>query len=189
MDETLTEEERVKAMFEHSEQFWQATEKVMQHQRPVFRPRPQNFQQPKTQYQGRGQQAYDDMPVRPPPAGYICYRCGQRGHYISFCPTLGDSEFDKKPLLKRTTGIPKMFLRTVDKSEASGGVMVTESGEFVVARPNEVEWNRFEKRRKVERDVPDHLKCGICDRLFEDPVTVPCCKKVYCDECECLYCL
>jgi protein MPE1 len=47
-------------------------------------------------------------------------------------------EYDKKPRLKRTTGIPKMFLKSVEnKDSESGALMITETGEFVVARPNE----------------------------------------------------
>ena len=27
--------------------------------------------------------------MRPPPPNYICYRCGQKGHWIKLCPTNG----------------------------------------------------------------------------------------------------
>ena len=40
-----------------------------------------------------------------------------KGHFIGVCPTLGDENFDK-PKLKRTTGIPKTFLKTVDQRDA-----------------------------------------------------------------------
>ena len=27
--------------------------------------------------------------MRPPPPNYICHRCGQKGHWIKYCPTNG----------------------------------------------------------------------------------------------------
>lgn len=76
---------------------------------------------------------------KPPPSGYICYRCGQKGHWIQDCPTNSDRAFDDRPRIKRTTGIPKSFLQTVEGpgNEASpSGVMVTAEGGFVIARPD-----------------------------------------------------
>ena len=40
---------------------------------------------------------------RPPPIGYTCFRCGEKGHYINVCPTLGNKEYDNKPKIKRAT--------------------------------------------------------------------------------------
>ncbi|KAJ3245937.1 hypothetical protein HK104_007928, partial [Borealophlyctis nickersoniae] len=58
-------------------------------------------------------------------------------HFINACPTIGNKDYDR-PKLKRTTGIPKIFLKVVDdKQAAGGGVMVTQNGELVVAQPNE----------------------------------------------------
>ncbi len=95
----------------------------------------------------------------PPPPGYICYRCLGKGkdvqhssgcitvaqhinactridHFINDCPTNGNAEFDK-PKLKRTTGIPKAFLVKVEQTERDrGNVMVTTTGDLVVAAPN-----------------------------------------------------
>jgi E3 ubiquitin-protein ligase RBBP6 len=31
-----------------------------------------------------------------PPAHYICHRCHQPGHYIKFCPTNGNPEYERK---------------------------------------------------------------------------------------------
>ena len=27
--------------------------------------------------------------IRIPPPNYVCFRCGQRGHWLRFCPTQG----------------------------------------------------------------------------------------------------
>ena len=97
------------------------------------------------------------MAHKPPPIGYICYRCGQKGpflcfifsdpsahdpaapgHWIQDCPTNDDRAYDDRPKIKRTTGIPKSFLTTVEGPGENGqlGVMVTAEGGFVVARPD-----------------------------------------------------
>jgi protein MPE1 len=50
---------------------------------------------------------------------------------------MGNKDYDNRPKLKKTTGIPKMFLKTVENKDASGGLMVSQTGEIVVAQPNE----------------------------------------------------
>jgi len=90
---------------------------------------------------------------RPVPPGYICYRCGQKGrwsaifeavsyswvgHWIQDCPTNNDPEYDKKRI-KRTTGIPRSFLKSVEPTEGAPlaqGVMVTPDGGYVIAQPD-----------------------------------------------------
>ncbi|OUM67129.1 hypothetical protein PIROE2DRAFT_22055, partial [Piromyces sp. E2] len=107
------------------------------------------------------------------------------------CPTLGDKEFDR-PKLKRTTGIPKCFLKAVDTKQASeGGVMVTQNGELVVVQPNEQEWKKMTSKVGTvfgediynSVPVPDDLRCPLCEKLFKDAVSIPCCGESYCDEC------
>jgi protein MPE1 len=61
------------------------------------------------------------------------------GHWIQDCPTNNDREFDNKPRIKRTTGIPRSFLKAVEnpnKGEIAQGVMVTPEGGYVVAQPD-----------------------------------------------------
>ena len=62
-----------------------------------------------------------------------------RGHWIQDCPTNNDREFDNKPRIKRTTGIPRSFLKAVDNPSGARigqGVMVTPEGGYVVAQPD-----------------------------------------------------
>ena len=98
---------------------------------------------------------------RPLPASYVCYRCGQKGsaaslssapsystscrffsslgHWIQDCPTNNDREWDNKPRIKRTTGIPRSFLKTVEQptdGSLAQGVMVTPEGGYVIAQPD-----------------------------------------------------
>lgn len=62
------------------------------------------------------------------------------GHWIQDCPTNSDPDYRNKPRIKRTTGIPKSFLQTVEGPAADGenqaGLMVTADGNFVIARPD-----------------------------------------------------
>lgn len=99
-------------------------------------------------------------PDKPVPPNYICYRCGQAGelcltpsivhstpiltfrlgHWIQDCPTNDKPEWDNKPRMKRTTGIPKSFLQTVEGPSKDGenqaGLMISSDGGFVIAKPD-----------------------------------------------------
>ncbi|KAJ1337085.1 hypothetical protein BSLG_006845 [Batrachochytrium salamandrivorans] len=176
-------EDKISLMFKQEADQWRETQDRMAVQRPVFRP-----------MLGRGRGAFIP-PVgeqRPPPSGYICYRCGQKGHYINMCPTIGDKEFDNRPKLKRTTGIPKMFLKTIEIKDPSSGIMVTQTGEFVVATPNDEAWVRQAAQRRTHVGAGDvyemapvlaGFECRICEKLLRDAVTTSCCGSNFCDEC------
>lgn len=133
-------------------------------------------------------------PTKPPPPGYICYRCGQKGHWIQACPTNENPDWENKPRFKRTTGIPKSFLKAVEQPAngdgAQQGVMITSDGSFVMVQPDTQTWKQTTKARALtEADIRDgatasgELSCPICSRLLRDAVRTPCCKTVYCEEC------
>lgn len=97
------------------------------------------------------------------------------GHWIQACPTNENPEFEGKPRFKRTTGIPKSFLKTVEKPEngpvdefgldagaasgsgsGSGGglgtdgtVMITGDGSFVTVQPDRQTWKRTTKPKPL----------------------------------------
>jgi len=72
-----------------------------------------------------------------PPGNYICHRCGKPGHYIQFCPTNNDPNFNT-PRVKKPTGIPRSFLVPVSESEAGQtGIMMLPGGGFAKMAPNE----------------------------------------------------
>ncbi|KAG0280112.1 E3 ubiquitin-protein ligase rbbp6 [Linnemannia exigua] len=135
-----------------------------------------------------------DQQQRPPPNTYVCYRCGKKGeHWIQFCPTNNDKSFE--PIgIKKTTGIPKSFLKTVggDTLQSKKGVMVTQDGNLVVATTNDYEWKKFHEKSKgtLTSDeayntapIPDDMKCPICHLLLKNAVKAPCCGTNFCDEC------
>jgi protein MPE1 len=109
--------------------------------------------------------------------------------------------------VKRTTGIPKAFLKTVEKpvafnsdgltddSKQASGVMMTAEGEYVIAEPDKASWDLFQAKAKAaqeqqkaaasgSQELRDRgLECPIDKRMFVDPVKTPCCGKTYCNDC------
>ena len=139
------------------------------------------------------------VPDKPPPQGYICHRCGEKGHWIQACPTNDDPNFDNKPRIKRTTGIPKTFLKRAEKpvfdedgEGKTNGVMVDADGEYVIVEPDSKSWATYQaKTIASEGDIyslplPTEHKdweCQICGKLVKDATRTPCCKKLFCDNC------
>jgi protein MPE1 len=120
--------DEISNLFKATDESWDVQQRSLATHRPVYRP--QVAKPGGGGYAGRPAKEGED-------AGYICFRCGKSGHYLNMCPTNGDVAFDG-PRLKKTTGIPKMFLKTVKREDAEGkNVMVTADGDLVVAQPNE----------------------------------------------------
>ncbi|KAH8847614.1 hypothetical protein MCOR27_004459 [Pyricularia oryzae] len=196
MSNAVTEEERLAAMFQAQSEQWTAQQEELSHQTPIYNGKPGVGKRPA------------NVPDHEPPNGYICYRCGEKGHWIQLCPTNDNPEFDNRPRVKRTTGIPKSFLKTVDKATVLGqagvdgeegkvpsGVMVNADGDFVIAQPDKAAWEKFQARTKVsaaaqkvavqdEKELQDRgLECPMDKRLFNEPMKTPCCEKTYCNDC------
>ncbi|KAI9787536.1 MAG: hypothetical protein M1839_000066 [Geoglossum umbratile] len=196
--EAQTEEEKIAAMFKAGAEQWDKQQQELANATPVhrggaFKGKPQNMA---------------NVPNHPPPTGYICYRCGEKGHWIQLCPTNSDPTFDGRPRVKRTTGIPRSFLKTIDKPAAlsvdgssdntghqPSGVMVNADGDFVIAEPDKASWEQYQAKAKVSaaaekvaaagsKDLQDRgLECSIDKRLFVEPMKTPCCGRVYCSDC------
>ncbi|KAG0365662.1 E3 ubiquitin-protein ligase rbbp6 [Gamsiella multidivaricata] len=205
----MTEEERMKFVFEQSASYWDKTQEGMASApyRPlakfqgVVRNPPPGGQKPGGSGGPSGGPSagpYQRQPMeqqqRPPPNTYVCYRCGKKGeHWIQFCPTNNDKSFE--PIgIKKTTGIPRSFLKTVesDSLQSKKGVMVTQDGNLVVATTNDYEWKKFHEKSKAAltseeayatAPVPDDMKCSICSMLLKSAVRAPCCGTNFCDEC------
>ncbi|KAJ8121480.1 hypothetical protein O1611_g10092 [Lasiodiplodia mahajangana] len=192
MSTALTEEEKMMAMFQAESDQWTAQQEEMSHKTAVYKP---------------GTKKPANVPDHEPPNGYICYRCGQKGHWIQLCPTNDNPDFDNRPRVKRTTGIPRSFLKTVDKSalqqtgadgeevKPPSGLMVNADGEFVIAEPDKASWEQFQAKTKSsaaaqkaasaeDKELEEKgLLCSIDNRMFIDPMKTPCCEKTYCNDC------
>lgn len=138
-----------------------------------------------------------NAPAHDPPPGYVCYRCQQKGHWIQLCPTNNDPNFVPAARVKRTTGIPKSFLRTVEKPDDGDmeGAWMSNDGTWVRVVTDTKAWDRFQEKTKVIKEQAAKveaanqelrergLECPIDERLFIDPVKTPCCGKTYCHRC------
>ena len=190
------EDAAIRAMLAATSADWQQTQDRMANARPVFR---------------TGQaRPTGPVPDRPPPQGYICYRCGEKGHWIQACPTNGDETFDNRKRIKRTTGIPRSQLQKIDPASAlvngdgtgggdgddgqAGGHMVNADGESVMFVPDAASWETFKQkteqsalaRRKEKMPLPEgyeDIECTICGEVAKQAVRVPCCDKLACEEC------
>jgi len=150
-------------------------------------------------YNGRPRKAPAPVPAKPVPSGYVCHRCSVSGHWIQACPTLSNPDFENKPRLKRTTGIPKSFLKKTDKTtsesdedEQHNGVMLDGDGEYVVAQPDTKSWDAYQAKRSAASPQGDassasgrhqDWSCQICGNWSKNATRTPCCKKVYCNWC------
>ncbi|PWN45273.1 DWNN-domain-containing protein [Ceraceosorus guamensis] len=190
------EARNIAAMFQASTEAWDETQERMQH--ATYRERggaPRRGGPPRAFTSANS--SHIAGPDRPPPIGYICFRCGTKGHWIHDCPTNNDREWDNKPRFKRTTGIPRSMLRKVEVPEgasaAEGGAvpMVTADGDYVIAQVDNATWERARAQRKplgrsdVFSSVPQDasLACPICSKLLKRAVKTPCCSTRYCEDC------
>ncbi|KAF8865100.1 DWNN-domain-containing protein [Acephala macrosclerotiorum] len=184
---SMTEEQRLAAMFQAQSEQWNDQLQEM-------------GKQAKVPHSGFHKKSSGDEP----PSSYICYRCGQKGHWIKECPTNNDPNWNPVRL-KRTTGIPRSFLKTVDKPEILNGdgddtklppgVMVNAEGQFVIAEPDKASWEKFQAKTKSsaaaaqaaalgDKELQDRgLECSLDKRIFIDPMKTPCCEKTYCNDC------
>ncbi|KAJ3089034.1 E3 ubiquitin-protein ligase rbbp6 [Quaeritorhiza haematococci] len=194
--ENMTEEERIQAMFKQTEEHWASQEKMLASLSTG----------PFTELVGSEAGSEAAFMVEADIKVVVVMEAGRMTEAISnsdskdpqdhphldIYATVAVKKYDG-PRLKRTTGIPKIFLKVVDdKSNAGGNVMVTQNGELVVARPNDQAWAQVTKGAKYSMGfgslvdqipVPEDLKCGICQRLCQDADQVPCCKAIFCDTC------
>ncbi|KAI7875959.1 DWNN-domain-containing protein [Lichtheimia hyalospora FSU 10163] len=203
-----SEEARIQAMFQQTTDQWGAMqEKLAEQQYIPYTPRGGEWRRGRGGYhhsQRDGNEGGDNQqqqPQRVPPPTYVCYRCGQKGHYINQCPTNGDKEFDKHTRIKRTTGIPRSFLKVIEEPKnavksGTGGLMVTPKGDLVVAQADSSTWDKHVAKSNLGTStagdlldlygsipVVDHLRCPICEGLFREATITPCCGATFCDEC------
>jgi len=124
VDETISEEDRIKQMFENQSNVWaQTQDELSTHKVVHYKP------------------GTEDLP----PPGYVCYRCGGKDHWIKNCPTNSDPNFEGKKI-KKTTGIPKSYMKTISKETVEfrlqnpelneSGIHTNENGDLIDAEGN-----------------------------------------------------
>ncbi|KAI5150175.1 hypothetical protein ENBRE01_1341 [Enteropsectra breve] len=118
-----------------------------------------------------------------PPENYVCFRCGNKGHFIQHCPTNNDKNFDIVKI-KRPSGIPKDFLvktQAAAETNTNTAMLVMDDG-FVTAQPQTSEWQKQGTLLKGLGKIPKHLRCSECHGLLSLPVRANC-GHLFCSEC------
>ncbi|KAB8263735.1 DWNN domain-containing protein [Aspergillus pseudonomiae] len=194
LNNAQTEEEKINALFNLQANQWKEQQQEMANATPVPL--------------GRGRGKPINVPDHPPPPGYLCYRCREKGHWIQACPTNNDPKFDGKYRVKRSTGIPRSLQTKVEKPESltidgsnedlkNTGVMVNADGDFVIAKPDKAAWELYQEKAKAsaaaaaEAAAAEYskelqargLECPIDKRMFLEPTKTPCCQRTYCNDC------
>jgi len=140
---------------------------------------------------GTVRRSFPPIQQRVPPPGYVCYRCGQPGHFIQHCPTNGDPRYDV-PKVKRALGIPRKFLqeirggKTEDIKDMKGVVRLAD-GTLAKVRPDEETFKKAVAtvdNPHIREETPSELQCPICELLLDDAVLVPCCGNSFCSQCK-----
>lgn len=117
------------------------------------------------------------------PENYVCFRCGQKGHYIQNCHTNQDKAFDILRI-RKPSGIPKDFLVPVSGESLPSNVamLVTSEGGYVKAQPQTQEWKKYRPKAKTISEIPDRLKCPSCYSLLTRPMKTNC-GHTLCEQC------
>lgn len=199
IDENISEEDRIKLMFENQSNAWAQTQDELAHHKMVYYKHTPNTKQ-------------EDQP----PPGYICYRCGKKDHWIKNCPTNNDPNFEGKKIM-RTTGIPKSYLKTISKEELEkkadslttnengdvvdregNAILITDEGEYAIALADSKTWLSYQEKlqnaqRKSKQEFEQKLIAFVeqdnkpefwdplssTKKVLEAPiVTTPCCTKL-----------
>ncbi|RJE19476.1 Retinoblastoma-binding protein [Aspergillus sclerotialis] len=194
LNNAQTEEEKINALFNLQANQWKEQQQEMANATPVSL--------------GRGRGKPVNVPDHPPPPGYLCYRCREKGHWIQACPTNNDPKFDGKYRVKRSTGIPRSLQTKVEKPDSlsldgpnedlrNTGVMVNADGDFVIAKPDKAAWELYQEKAKASAAAAAEaaaaenskelqtrgLECPIDKRMFIEPTKTPCCQRTYCNDC------
>lgn len=94
-----------------------------------------------------------------PPTGYVCFKCGEPGHWIYYCPNVPKGQY-------------------VQRHHRYENQYISKTDTYLLVR-NPMGQNNFD----MNNAKPQEFTCIICDKLMTDPVTIPCCGKSYCKEC------
>lgn len=117
------------------------------------------------------------------PENYICFRCGQKGHFIQNCHTNQDKAFDILRI-RKPSGIPKDFLVPVSEESftSNAAMLVTPEGGYVKAQPQIHEWRKQGTKTKAVLEPLENFKCSSCSSLMTRPVRTNC-NHLMCENC------
>ena len=123
------------------------------------------------------------MQPKPGP-NYTCHRCGERGHFIKFCPTNGNPNYDQtSKRSKRPSGIPTTFLQVVHSvdDQEKDSLLELSTGQYA-RRLEDHEDFKLAMKKSVKK-LPGELACSICHNPPRLAVMTRCCNYSFCFEC------
>ncbi|KAI9294077.1 hypothetical protein K502DRAFT_11551 [Neoconidiobolus thromboides FSU 785] len=175
------EEEKLQALFDQTSTQWRQQNAHMGGHQGSYRGG-QNYSAQRNQNQFN----------KPISANYVCHKCGIKGHYVQNCPSQVDRK-NMQPRVKKTTGIPRSFLKNVEQVPDGKGAMVASDGTLVIAQANSTAWEKirmnqrasgfsFEELRETA-PIVNELQCKVCQKLLVNAVSVPCCRTLFCLDC------
>ena len=123
---------------------------------------------------------FTNQPAKPGPF-YVCHRCGEKGHFIKFCPTNGNPQFDlSNRKAKKSTGIPNTLLDPMtDGMDPNQDVFELPNGQKVVRKED---FSALQKNFK-RIPIPEELTCRLCHSAPVQAVVTRCCNESCCFEC------
>lgn len=124
------------------------------------------------------------IPEPKPGPNYTCHRCNERGHFIKYCPTNGNPNFDQtSKKSKRPSGIPTTFLQAVSKAtdKEPETMLETSSGQRFIRLEDHADFTN--SLRKTIKKIPSELACSYCHNAPRMAVITRCCNYSYCYDC------
>ncbi|CAL1408359.1 unnamed protein product [Linum trigynum] len=117
--------------------------------------------------------------TQPPPTGYVCHRCGIKGHFIQDCPTNGDPSFDLRKRMRPMSTAPSAaaeseFNRQLEGISSFSSVTTNSSSNSGGSKSSGT----------TTVGVPGELNCPLCRGIMREAVFVKsCCFRSYCKGC------
>ncbi|GAV05370.1 hypothetical protein RvY_15517 [Ramazzottius varieornatus] len=99
-----------------------------------------------------------------PPPSYICKNCGGTGHWPNRCPNASESNYHMPPRRNNQMRAPVMKPTTENTNPAPYATIPVDTG-------------------PEYEDIPQDLRCNLCQHVIRNAVKLPCCEKSYCDDC------
>ncbi|CAN1152996.1 E3 ubiquitin ligase PQT3-like [Linum perenne] len=119
----------------------------------------------------------------PPPSGYVCHRCGIKGHFIKDCPTNGDPKFNLSKRMRSSctaASTPSIAAESEFNKQMEG---ISHSKVAAPAASSGGSSN-ISSSSSYTVVVPPELHCPLCRGVMKNAVFVKrCCFQSFCEGC------